>query len=88
MKHHSDGQSDISGSLNMSDGSGDHVKEKKHLSSNSKDVLKVQGVGYLRYPSSRIAEFISLSNLHPHYIFLYICIFILLGFLSILHIAA
>ncbi|KAF3628084.1 putative traB domain-containing protein-like [Capsicum annuum] len=42
MKHHSDGQSDISGSLNMSDGSGDHVKEKKHLSSNSKDVLKLR----------------------------------------------
>ncbi|MCD7469181.1 hypothetical protein HAX54_008031 [Datura stramonium] len=40
MKHHSDGQSDISGSLNMSDGTGDHVKEKKHSSSNSKDVLQ------------------------------------------------
>ncbi|KAK4374078.1 hypothetical protein RND71_004755 [Anisodus tanguticus] len=42
MKHHSDGQSDISGSLNMSDGTGDHVKEKKHLSSNAKDVLQLR----------------------------------------------
>ncbi|KAH0709896.1 hypothetical protein KY290_012298 [Solanum tuberosum] len=42
MKHHSDGQSDISGSLNMSDGTGDHVKERKHLSSNSKDVLQLK----------------------------------------------
>ncbi|MCE3216278.1 hypothetical protein HAX54_005842 [Datura stramonium] len=42
MKHHSDGQSDISGSLNMSDGTGDHVKEKKHSSSNSKDVLQLR----------------------------------------------
>ncbi|XP_010313667.1 zinc finger CCCH domain-containing protein 13 isoform X2 [Solanum lycopersicum] len=42
MKQHSDGQSDISGSLNMSDGTGDHVKEKKHLSSNSKDVLQLR----------------------------------------------
>ncbi|XP_060209568.1 zinc finger CCCH domain-containing protein 13 isoform X2 [Lycium barbarum] len=42
MKHHSDGQSDISRSLNMSDGTGDHVKEKKHLSSNSKDVLQLK----------------------------------------------
>ncbi|XP_055800636.1 zinc finger CCCH domain-containing protein 13 isoform X2 [Solanum dulcamara] len=42
MKHHSDGQSDISGSLNMSDGTGNHVKEKKHLSSNSKDVLQLR----------------------------------------------
>lgn len=42
MKHHSDGQSDISGSLNVSDGTGDHAKEKKHLSSNSKDVLQLK----------------------------------------------
>lgn len=41
MKHHSDGQSDISGSLNMPDGK-DHVKEKKHLPSNSKDALQLR----------------------------------------------
>ncbi|CAN4094172.1 unnamed protein product [Withania somnifera] len=42
LKHHSDGQSDISGSLNVSDETGDHAKEKKHLSSNSKDVLRLK----------------------------------------------
>lgn len=58
MKHHSEGQSDLSGSLNMSAETEDHVKEKKHLSSSSEDVLQVQGVDN---SSSRIAELISPS---------------------------
>nr|XP_009799892.1 PREDICTED: zinc finger CCCH domain-containing protein 13 isoform X1 [Nicotiana sylvestris] len=42
MKHHSEGQSDLSGSLNMSAETEDHVKEKKHLSSSSEDVLQLR----------------------------------------------
>ncbi|KAA8526484.1 hypothetical protein F0562_008313 [Nyssa sinensis] len=41
-KQHLDGQSDFSGSLKISDGTGDRVKDNKLTSSDSKDVLEEQ----------------------------------------------
>lgn len=87
MKHHSDGQSDMSGSLNMSAGTGDHVKEKKHLSSSSEDVLQVQGVDN---SSSRIAVLISPSFSLPFwwalfytfYIYIYIYFVVISAYFS------